>query len=136
MSEDGGLIQVAPQKTERAGLTLDDFRADKARSAWGIFDAREAVQVYLMEGLEKNQDALLYLKQRGVDADMRKEWGIGYSDGGVYSHFKGVFRNQDGTPNLILMQQVGIARRSKNTYQEYIGGGVLTIPHYHDRPLA
>lgn len=63
---------------DKAGIKLDNNH-DKVSDNSDLFQTNRDAAIYFHRNLEKNKDALEYLKNRGLSEDTIKSWGLGYA---------------------------------------------------------
>jgi DNA primase catalytic core len=121
------VVQSVKALADRYGVDISEW-SDNRPVVMSSSMARNTMQEYFVKCLEANEDAKKYLNQRGVTTDMVKQWGLGYSDGRAYEYARDVLRKDDGTPNVQLIIEIGIAKTFDSTIGNAIGAGKITFP--------
>lgn len=64
---------------DKAGAVLEENTFEKGDNKKRIFDCLEEASNFFVQELKKNQEALLYLKKRGLLIEMVRDWKIGFA---------------------------------------------------------
>ena len=75
-------VDAVEDLARHVGLTVPREASSKARPAAGLYEIMDLVASFYQEELKTNQEAVDYLKQRGLSGGIAKDFGIGFAPAG------------------------------------------------------
>jgi DNA primase len=121
-------VDAVEDLAKMAGLKVPREASRQARPSSGLYELLAEAARWYQQLLRANQDAIDYLKGRGLTGEVVKEFGIGYSP----SEWDGLIRKlgSDDT-RLKLLQRTGMLSQGKSgQYDKFRGRIMFPI---HDR---
>lgn len=64
---------------DKAGVTIESFEKGTGDTKKRIFDCLEEATLFFQQELKKNNEALIYLKKRGLAIEIVRDWRIGFA---------------------------------------------------------
>jgi len=128
-------VDAVEDLARHAGLTVPREASRKAQPAAGLYEVMELAASFYQDQLTRSQEAIDYLKKRGLSGEIAKEFGVGFVPGGWHNlmeHF-----DRDGKrllgdkKKLSLLQRAGLLSEGKSgTYDKFRHRIIFPI---HDR---
>jgi DNA primase len=111
-------VDAVEDLARHVGLTVPREASSKARPSAGLYEVMEWVATYYQEELKTNQEAIDYLKQRGLSGEIAKDFGIGFAPAGwnfLTDRLSKSGKNMGGQEKrLSLLQRAGLMSEGKS----------------------
>ena len=75
-------VDAVEELARHAGLEVPREASSRPRPSAELFDVLESAAVYYQNQLKDNEEAVAYLKQRGVSGEIARDFGIGFAPSG------------------------------------------------------
>lgn len=105
---------------EKAGVTLTPLTLEKQSERDRLYDLLEEVTKFYVQELEKNEEALIYLKERGVLPETVTSWRIGFAPGPPEGGWRATkeYLTKQGF-SLSEMQKAGLIKTASDGKEPY-----------------
>lgn len=104
-------VDAVEELARQQGMTVPRDSSAPRKASDGLLDAMEAAARWYQEQLRDSEEAIAYLKQRGLSGEISKEYGIGFAPAG-WNH---LMDKLGGTAEkLALLQRGGLLSEGKS----------------------
>jgi len=111
-------VDAVEDLARHAGLTVPREATRKAQPSAGLYEVMEAAACFYQDQLKTSQEAIDYLKKRGLSGEIAKEFGIGFAPSGwdyLMKHFGGYGKRLGGDEKKrSLLQRAGLLSEGKS----------------------
>ncbi len=121
---------------EKAGVSLEKEDPKKVDESRRIYSALEEATVYFENNLERNREALEYLKKRGITDQIIKKFRLGFAEEGWQGLY--LFLKQKKYSD-IEMEKAGLVKRSEKGdrfYDRFRNRIIFPLFDNSNRPVA
>ncbi|HKX57725.1 MAG TPA: DNA primase, partial [Xanthomonadales bacterium] len=110
-------VDAIEELARQLGMTVPRDSASPRKANDGLLEAMEAVARFYQEQLRDSDEAIAYLKKRGLSGEISKEYGIGFAPAG----WNQLMDKLGGTAEkLALLQRGGLLSEGKgSTYDKF-----------------
>jgi DNA primase len=104
-------VDAVEELARHAGLKVPREASTKPKPSAGLYEIMEAAATWYQQALPHNEEAVDYLKQRGLSGEVAKQFGIGFAPAG----WDGLIK-QLGTDEarIALLQRAGMLSQGKS----------------------
>ncbi len=115
-------VDAVEDLARHAGLTVPREAIRKAQPSPGLYEVMEAAACFYQDQLKTSQEAIDYLKQRGLSGEIAKEFEVGFAPDGWDNLIKQLGKRFGGDGNrpgggekkLSLLQRAGLLSEGKS----------------------
>jgi len=104
-------VDAVEELARLAGLEVPREASQKARPSAGLYELMESATAYYQAQLKENQEAIDYLKQRGLSGEISREFAIGFAPAGWDNLLK---RLGSDDKRVSLLQRAGMLSQGKS----------------------
>ena len=104
-------VDAVEELARHAGLEVPREASQKPRPSAGLYELMESACSYYQEKLKTSQEAIDYLKQRGLSGEVSKEFGIGFAPAGWDNLIKHLGSDEK---RVSLLQRAGMLSQGKS----------------------
>ncbi len=104
-------VDAVEDLARHAGLTVPREASRKAQPSVGLYEVMEAVASFYQEQLKTSQEAIDYLKKRGLSGEVAKEFGVGFAPAGWDNLIKCLGGDEK---KRLLLQRGGLLSEGKS----------------------
>ena len=110
-------VDAVEELARHAGMEVPREASSKPRPSSGLYELMESAAVWYQEKLKESQEAIDYLKQRGLSGEISKEFAVGFAPAG----WDGLLKRFGGDDKKIsLLQRAGMLSQGKSgTYDKF-----------------
>ncbi len=110
-------VDAVEDLARHAGLTVPREASSKAQPSAGLYEVMELAASFYQDQLKSSQEAIDYLKQRGLSGEIAKEFGVGFAPGGWDNLMKCLGGDEK---KLSLLNRAGLLSEGKSgTYDKF-----------------
>jgi DNA primase len=104
-------VDAVEELARLAGLEVPREASQKARPSAGLYELMDSAAEYYQARLKESQEAIDYLKKRGLSGEITREFGIGFAPAGWDSLLK---RLGGDDRQAALLQRAGMLSQGKS----------------------